>query len=198
MEKGLLRREEIIATAFACFTERGIRGTSVNDIVARLGIAKGTFYHYFKSKEDLAHLYVTRMGEIHIREVEKIIADESLGFFSRLRMCILKFFEMANSAFTLQTLDIGIPEAVRQNLIEEFAASAAEILGGFLDEGVQQGFLQISYPRLTCYIISMGIQSLWRRQLLPAEKNTPGGDLSGLLPAIEEMLHLSAGTLSRA
>ena len=45
------RRNEIITTAEEFFLTKGFNKTTVNDILKRIGIAKGTFYHYFVSKE---------------------------------------------------------------------------------------------------------------------------------------------------
>ena len=45
------RKNEILDTAEILFEEKGYDKCSVNDILNRIGIAKGTFYHYFKSKE---------------------------------------------------------------------------------------------------------------------------------------------------
>lgn len=47
------RREEIVNEACAGIRGKGISDTSVNDILAAVNIAKGTFYYYFKSKEEL-------------------------------------------------------------------------------------------------------------------------------------------------
>lgn len=47
------RRQAILAAARALFTEQGIDPTSVDSIAARAELAKGTFYLYFKSKEEV-------------------------------------------------------------------------------------------------------------------------------------------------
>src|ERR1700720_1769105 len=46
-------RRALLDAAGKLIAERGYRGTTVNDIVAASGLSKGTFYWYFKSKEDL-------------------------------------------------------------------------------------------------------------------------------------------------
>src|SRR5512138_927048 len=45
--------EAIVAAAGNLFAERGVEATSVEDIARRCGVAKGTFYRYFPSKEAL-------------------------------------------------------------------------------------------------------------------------------------------------
>ena len=45
------RRNEILDAAETLFTEKGYSKTTIIDILNQVGIAKGTFYYYFKSKE---------------------------------------------------------------------------------------------------------------------------------------------------
>lgn len=49
----LEKRQALLDIALQCFIENGLNQTSVNDIIQKVGIAKGTFYHYFPSKEAL-------------------------------------------------------------------------------------------------------------------------------------------------
>lgn len=47
-------RSRLIATARVLFLEKGYSATSVNDIAAGVGVTKGSFFHHFSSKEELA------------------------------------------------------------------------------------------------------------------------------------------------
>ena len=47
-------REKILNTALQLFAERGYHKTKISDIVKTVGVAQGTFYWYFKSKESIA------------------------------------------------------------------------------------------------------------------------------------------------
>ena len=46
-------REKIVSSAMELFAKKGFDKTTVDEIVAKAGVAKGTFYLYFKSKDDL-------------------------------------------------------------------------------------------------------------------------------------------------
>lgn len=48
------KRDLILAKGAAVMTRRGYHGTGVQEIVQAAGIPKGSFYHYFASKEDFA------------------------------------------------------------------------------------------------------------------------------------------------
>ena len=47
------RRTELIETAESLFSQKGYEYTAVSDIVKKINVGQGTFYHYFKSKEDI-------------------------------------------------------------------------------------------------------------------------------------------------
>jgi len=46
-------RERLVSAAMELFAKKGFDKTTVDEIVARAGVAKGTFYLYFKTKEEL-------------------------------------------------------------------------------------------------------------------------------------------------
>ena len=47
------RRDALVDAAFEVFLEKGVASTAVDDIVEKAGVAKGTFYLYFESKEEV-------------------------------------------------------------------------------------------------------------------------------------------------
>ena len=49
------RRDAILDAALECFVDRGFHGTAMPDIAKKTGIAAGTIYHYFASKEELVN-----------------------------------------------------------------------------------------------------------------------------------------------
>ena len=52
-ENKSLKEKNILDTAFSLFTEKGIKNTSIQEIADKSGVAKGTFYLYFKDKYEL-------------------------------------------------------------------------------------------------------------------------------------------------
>ena len=54
VDKNKLQKENsLLHTAFEYFTTKGFSKTSISDIVEKAGVAKGTFYLYFKDKYDI-------------------------------------------------------------------------------------------------------------------------------------------------
>lgn len=55
-----IKRDSLLESAFSLFTSKGINKTSISDIVQQSGIAKGTFYLYFKDKYDLRNMLIAK------------------------------------------------------------------------------------------------------------------------------------------
>lgn len=52
------KKESLLDAAFTLFTSKGINKTSISDIVEKSGVAKGTFYLYFKDKYDIRNMLI--------------------------------------------------------------------------------------------------------------------------------------------
>ena len=66
------KRTALLNTAFDLFTSKGLHRTSISDIVERAGVAKGTFYLYFKDKYDIHNRLIARKTAAIFRQA----ADE--------------------------------------------------------------------------------------------------------------------------
>ncbi|HHV07487.1 MAG TPA: TetR/AcrR family transcriptional regulator [Firmicutes bacterium] len=69
--KGFLHKDELLQEAMTEFADKGFDSASLNQIIKRSGISKGSFYHHFNNKE-----------ELFLKVVERS-ADEKLAFISR-------------------------------------------------------------------------------------------------------------------
>ena len=66
-DKKLAKRLKMIDAAYALFLEKGVNITAIDDVVKAAGVAKGTFYLYFKDKYDLLDQIVLSKSEGVIR-----------------------------------------------------------------------------------------------------------------------------------
>lgn len=73
------RKNEILDTEEILFEEKGYDKCSVNDILNRIGIAKGTFYHYFRSKEELLDAIIDRTAERMVGKARTVSKEEGLS-----------------------------------------------------------------------------------------------------------------------
>lgn len=66
-ENKLLKERSLLDTAFQLFTTKGIAKTSISDIVQQAGMAKGTFYLYFRDKYELQEQLIIHKAEVVFR-----------------------------------------------------------------------------------------------------------------------------------
>ena len=72
-----LKRESLLNTAFELFTTKGLNNTSISDIVEKAGVAKGTFYLYFKDKYDINNkLIVHKTSQLFDAAMNKLDATD--------------------------------------------------------------------------------------------------------------------------
>lgn len=74
-----VRREELLSAAQRLFLEQGVAATSIEQITARAGVAKGTFYLQFASKGALLEALRERFARDRLREVERAVAGAPAG-----------------------------------------------------------------------------------------------------------------------
>ncbi len=65
------RKREILEASAEVFSAKGYRVASINDILELAGIARGTFYHYFKSKKDI----FLELVELYFSEFELVLQE---------------------------------------------------------------------------------------------------------------------------
>jgi len=78
------RKDEFLDTAQQLFFTQGYDQTSVDAIIRKMGLSKGTFYYYFKSKEDLLDALIKRLSEKILEEVKRIADREDLDAAAKL------------------------------------------------------------------------------------------------------------------
>jgi AcrR family transcriptional regulator len=84
------RRAEILAAAFAYFSERGFAATRMEDVAARAGIAKGTVYLHFPDKEQLFIELVSGIASPLLGEIAKLAQNEEVS----ARLAISTFYAL--------------------------------------------------------------------------------------------------------
>ena len=93
-KKQNMRRKEIIKAIHPLLTGTPLSELSVKDICAAAGISVGTFYHYFKQKEDLAIVLWTKADEYLVESVFPNMTDEDeIENIRTYAMGITKFVE---------------------------------------------------------------------------------------------------------
>ncbi|MBR5943743.1 MAG: TetR/AcrR family transcriptional regulator, partial [Lachnospiraceae bacterium] len=94
------RRNEILDVAEKLFIEKGFDAASTNDILAVIGIARGTLYYHFKSKEEILDAIIERIVDRTVGKAKDIASDKSIPTLKRLTMALMALnLDDGNSSF---------------------------------------------------------------------------------------------------
>ncbi|MCP4217168.1 MAG: TetR/AcrR family transcriptional regulator [bacterium] len=95
------RMQEFLDTAQKLFFAKGYDKVSVKEIIDTIGVAKGTFYHYFKTKSDLLDKLAERFTVQVMAEAEKLVKKEDINAIEKLN----GFFEL-NRTFKADNVEL--------------------------------------------------------------------------------------------
>lgn len=87
-EGRLETRELLLRAGVAALTEKGFAATGLDDILGRVGVPKGSFYHYFDSKEALGTALIARYGAYFSRKLAQHFNNADLSPLARLQAFI--------------------------------------------------------------------------------------------------------------
>ena len=76
-----IKMESLLDTSFELFTSKGINKTSISDIVEKAGVAKGTFYLYFKDKYDIRNRLIARKSSQLFMQAYDAMINEGVEKF---------------------------------------------------------------------------------------------------------------------
>lgn len=127
------KKRKILEKAFELFRKNGYMDTKVEDITKALGISKGSFYTYFKTKEELLCELLESMKNSEMERYSKIEIDENpkktLENFIKERF--KSFLELLNN------VDIGIMNSFAQNTnVGKFHEEMTKFFKSFIKENI--------------------------------------------------------------
>ena len=144
MRKGEKRKQELLKIAYEMFLSRGYEDTSVDEIIARARIAKGTFYYYFPGKEKILEDVIDMMIGSEVQAAEQIIGSEM-----PVPQKIIAVIASVRPAETEQPIrdalmrpeNVLMHDRIRKKLIEVLVPLLSEIV----KQGVSEGIFACEY-----------------------------------------------------
>ena len=76
------KKNRLLETAFRLFTDKGIKDTSIQDIVDNANVAKGTFYLYFKDKYEIRDILIAKKSHKLFSEALQELRNNYIENFS--------------------------------------------------------------------------------------------------------------------
>lgn len=177
------KQNRLLEHAFKLFTKKGVKDTSIQEIVDNAEVAKGTFYTYFKDKYEIRDILIskksTKLFNNALKDLRKtdikdlseqviFIVDHVINALIRNPL-LLKFIS--------KNLSWGIYNQTVQKIYDKNSSEENGILQLFL-KGIKENNIKLENPEVTLYMIielvsSTCFNSILYNSPLPIEEFKP-------------------------
>jgi AcrR family transcriptional regulator len=165
-----VRREELLDVALQVCQSQGFDALRVEQIVQTAGVAKGTFYHYFASKDAVGEALLQRFGDGLFDQLSDAAATATGSAAEQLRTIM-----DAAAAYKLSRSDTSVTSllyradnaAIRHRLFQVWRDRAREVLVPVITHGISDGSFTVTDAEATTDIVALlwfeAADQLWVR-----------------------------------
>ena len=163
------RRNEIIETAGKLFEEKGYEQTQVQDIVNEIGVAKGLFYYYFKSKDEVMEELADRYADAIIDAVNKLI-DKDISTFDKINRIFQIFIDSAEKKFGIFMGILNVKNGkTHERIFFNVGKKMVPLVTELILSGNDNGECNCSDPKFITEFLVSGLFNIMN-QISPDEK----------------------------
>ena len=178
------RRNEIIETAGKLFEEKGYEQTQVQDIVNEIGVAKGLFYYYFKSKDEVMEELADRYADAIIDAVNKLIYKD-ISTFDKINRIFQIFIDSAEKKSGIFMGILKVKNGItHERIFFNVGKKMVPLVSELILSGNDNGECNCSDPKFITEFLVTGLFNIMN-QISPDEKIDY---LKEKLPTIKTMI----------
>ena len=157
-----VRRAELVSATAQVFAQRGVANTAVSDIVKAAGVAQGTFYLYFDSKDDAVLAVVDQIAH-GICEQTAVRIGAAASAVDRLTSFSGVLSEAGTQPGAAAVVDLmHLPEnrLLHDRLAEDITRRLVPLLKAVVEQGVAEGDFDVGDPEAAAWFVLAGLQSV--------------------------------------
>ena len=193
------RKNEILDVADTLFAQKGFDGTSTSDILERAGIARGTLYYHFKSKEDIMDALIERYSHRLLNAAKEIGENKSIPVHERiLRVVMALNIENEGGKEILEHIHKPQNALMHQKTQKAIFNGVTPILADIIREGIEQGLFQTPYPYECMEMIVVYANTVFDGDSIELTDQEKANRVAAFLFNTERLLGVESGTFSFA
>jgi AcrR family transcriptional regulator len=154
------KRGRILAAGLSLFAHQPYQEVTMDSVAKLAGVAKGTLYLYFDSKEAL---YLGILSDGLEKAVQHYAVDAQADIAQRLRAAIaasIHFYERHRDFLQLLATEEPRMAAARSRLVEGFRQRGFDYFSSLIEEGMEQGIFRRTDSRMATFAILGAIRSV--------------------------------------
>ncbi|MGN1377626.1 MAG: TetR/AcrR family transcriptional regulator [Dorea sp.] len=189
------RKNEILDVAERLFEINGFDHTSTNDILKEVGIARGTLYYHFKSKEDILDAIIDRITGRLIDNASAIIKRREIPVLQRLTLTIQSL--NVNSDLGKEIMvQVHRPQnaLMHQKMREKLLTGVDPLIASLIREGIEQGIFQTEYPDEVVEMVML-YSGIVFDEMAEDTKESRERKIKAFICNLERLLGMEAGSM---
>lgn len=190
------RRNEILDAADELFGQKGFDGTSTNDILEKVGIARGTLYYHFKSKEDIMDALIERYSVRLLGAAREIAEDQSIPILERIiRVVRAMNLNGGSSREIMEHIHKPQNALMHQKIQKVIIHGVPPILTGIIREGIEQGMFNTPYPYECMEMVVIYANTVFDDDLVTLTDEERLSRMLAFICNVERLLGAESGSL---
>jgi AcrR family transcriptional regulator len=189
-----IRKSEIIDAAHRLFLTQDYENTTMQDIMNACGIAKGTIYHYFKSKEELLEAVITRMVDARITEMENHLQTAQGNALEKMQQLIHMSHMASAHPEWLEHLHRPANAVIHMRMFSKTLIKLAALFEKLIQQGCHEGLFQTEHPKECAEFILSAIQFLTDVGIYPWTEADLKRRAAAFPRLLEQQLHAPPGS----
>jgi len=161
------RRNEIIKAARRLFQTRDYEKTTMQELIESLGIAKGTVYYYFSSKEQILEAVIEDIVAESVEKMQKVIDECGGNALEKIRLLVLAGNQADDNCEILEQLHKSRNFQYHARLLAAAIQKQAPFYARLFEEGNAEGIFHTDHPLEAAEFILSAIQFLTDEGIFP-------------------------------
>ena len=194
------RKQEILDAAEMLFGTKGFDNTSTADILDAVGIARGTLYYHFKSKEEILDGVIQRMTKRLMEDAKAIVRNKELPVLERLTKAIMALNVESKIGYEVME-QVHRPQnaLMHQKMQTTLLSGITPIFTELVEEGIEQGICHTQYPEsvveMTMLYANTAFDEINIAGLSPKQRESK---IAGFIYNMERLMGMKEGSLQEA
>ncbi|WP_427110144.1 TetR/AcrR family transcriptional regulator [Lysinibacillus xylanilyticus] len=195
-KEAMERRNEILDVADELFGQKGFDGTSTNDILEKVGIARGTLYYHFKSKEDIMDALIERYNTQILGSAKEIASNKNIPVHERIvRVVMALNISGGNGKEIIDHIHKPQNALMHQKIQKVIMNGLPPILTNIIREGIEQGLFSTPYPYECMEMIVAYTNTVFDDDMVDITEEERAARIPAFVFNVERLLGVESGSL---
>jgi AcrR family transcriptional regulator len=193
------RRKEILHAARELFKTKEYEKVTMQELMEKLNIAKGTIYHYFSSKENLLESVVEDLINEELKRKKQLLKSRrccNLNALEKFRVLVTSDTMAEEDEQILESLHRPGNTVIHTRQLGSYLIKLAPIFAAIIEEGCDQGIFTTEHPLECAEFMLAGFQFLTDLGFYPWNQEQLGRRIKAFPSLIEVQLGAPKGSFS--